>query len=93
MNRYQCCCSYSTGGMSPQALCRRRWLNQSTYSKVASSTSSRPLHGPRRRMSSVLNSPMRDSAAALRPLCQAALARARSVLTAARMMLKVSRAM
>src|SRR3712207_5329335 len=51
--------------MSPQAPCSRRWLNQSTYSRVASSTSSRPRQGPRRWISSVLNRPMWVSASAL----------------------------
>ena len=48
----------------------RRWLNQSTHSKVAYSTSSIPFQGPRRRISSVLYSPMIVSARALMPLCQ-----------------------
>jgi hypothetical protein len=47
------------------AECRRRWLNQSTHSRVATSTSSRPRQGPWRRMSSVLYRPIRLSAAAL----------------------------
>ncbi len=47
--------SYSIGGMSPQALCSRRWLNQSICFRVASSTSTPPaatsslLAGPRAR--------------------------------------------
>ena len=43
----------------------RRLLYQSTHSKVASSTASRPRQGPLRRISSVLNKPMIDSARAL----------------------------
>lgn len=31
-----------------------RWLNQSTHSKVANSTTSRVRHGPRRRITSCL---------------------------------------
>jgi hypothetical protein len=42
-----------------------RWLNQSTHSKVAYSTSSRPFQGPRRRMSSALYRPTMVSASAL----------------------------
>ena len=38
----------------------RRWLNQSTYSRVAYSTWSRLRHGPFGRMSSVLYRPMTD---------------------------------
>jgi hypothetical protein len=57
--------SYSAGGMSPQAPCSRGVLNQSTHSRVASSTWSMPRQGPRRRISSVLYSPIWDSAAAL----------------------------
>jgi transposase len=57
--------SYSAGGRLPQALWRRRWLYQSTHSKVASSRSSMLRQGPRRRTSSVLYSPMVDSARAL----------------------------
>jgi hypothetical protein len=45
-------------------------LNQSTHSKVAYSTWSMPFQGPRRRISSVLYSPMIVSARALMPLCQ-----------------------
>jgi hypothetical protein len=48
----------------------RRWLNQSTHSKVAYSTSSMPFQGPRRRTSSTLYRPMMVSASALMPLCQ-----------------------
>ena len=40
-------------------------LNQSTQAKVANSTASRLRHGPRRRMTSVLKSPITDSARAL----------------------------
>jgi hypothetical protein len=46
----------------------RRWLNQSTHSKVAYSTSSRPFQGPRRRTSSALYSSMIVSARALSKL-------------------------
>src|SRR5204863_3209424 len=44
---------------------RRRVLNQSTHSNVANSTASRCRQGPRRRMTSVLNKPMTDSASGL----------------------------
>jgi hypothetical protein len=47
------------------ALNRRRLLYQSTHSRVASSTPSGPRQGPLRRISSVLNKPMIDSARAL----------------------------
>jgi len=43
----------------------RRWLNQSTYSRVAYSTWSRLRHGPLLRISSVLYNPITDSARAL----------------------------
>ena len=43
----------------------RRWLNQSTYSRVAYSRWSRSFHGARLWMSSVLYRPMTDSARAL----------------------------
>ena len=43
----------------------RRWLNHSTHSRVANSTASRPRHGPRGRITSVLYSPMMDCARAL----------------------------
>ena len=43
----------------------RRLLNQSTHSRVANSTASRLRHGPRVRITSVLYSPMMDSARAL----------------------------
>jgi hypothetical protein len=56
--------SNSAGGRWPIGSKSRRWLNQSTHSKVAYSTWSRPLHGPRR-ISSVLYSPMIVSARAL----------------------------
>src|SRR5512132_3935470 len=46
--------------MSPMASKRRRLLYQSTHSIVASSTASRLRHGPLRRISSVLNTPMID---------------------------------
>lgn len=52
--------------MSPQTLCRRLWLDQSAFSSVVTSTSSRPFHGPRRRMSAILMEPMKDPAAACR---------------------------
>jgi hypothetical protein len=45
----------------------RRWLNQSTHSRVAYSTWSMPFQGPRRRISSVLYGPMMVSARALMP--------------------------
>jgi hypothetical protein len=51
--------------MSPQYSYRRRWLNQSTYSAVASSTVSRVRHGPRGLISSVLYSHLTVSARAL----------------------------
>src|SRR3954449_7337491 len=51
--------------MSPQASESRRWLNQSTYSRVAISTCSTVRHGPPGLMSSVLNSPITVSARAL----------------------------
>src|SRR4029453_15601974 len=57
--------SYSPGGGGSRAPCSRRWLYQSTHSKVASSRSSRPRQGPRRRISSVLYSPIVLSAKAL----------------------------
>ncbi len=46
--------SNSAGGRMPSSPCSRRWLNQSTYSRVAYSTSSRPRQGPRWRISSAL---------------------------------------
>jgi hypothetical protein len=52
-------------GMSPMASNRRRLLYQSTHSKVAGSTPSRPRQGPLRLISSVLNKPMIDSVIAL----------------------------
>jgi hypothetical protein len=45
---------------------KSRWLlYQSTHSKVAISTASSPRHGLLRRISSILNRPMIDSASAL----------------------------
>src|SRR6478609_9517396 len=49
---------------------RRRWLNQSTHSRVANSTASAWRQGPRRRITSVLNRPMTVSARALMLLCR-----------------------
>lgn len=46
----------------------RRWLNQSTHSVVANSTSSTPFHGAWGLMISVLNSPLIVSARALSQL-------------------------
>jgi len=46
--------SNSAGGMLPLGSSSRRWLNQSSHSSVAYSTSSLPFQGPRRRISSVL---------------------------------------
>ena len=43
----------------------RRWLNESTYSRVAYSTWSRSFHGARLWMISVLYKPITDSARAL----------------------------
>src|SRR5215216_5674926 len=60
--------SNSAGGTEPMGSRRRRWLNQSTPSKVAYSTWSMPFQGPRRRISSVLYSPMIVSARALSKL-------------------------
>lgn len=57
--------SNSAGGIMPNSPCRRRWLNQSTYSRVAYSTSSRPRQGPAWRISSALYRPLNDSARAL----------------------------
>ncbi len=48
----------STGGTKPIGPRRRRRLSQSTHSSVAYSTASMLRQGPRRRMTSVLNSPM-----------------------------------
>src|SRR5215213_10555868 len=44
--------------MLPIGSRRRRLLYQSTHSKVANSTASRLRHGPRRRITSVLNRPL-----------------------------------
>jgi hypothetical protein len=57
--------SNSAGGRWPIGSRSRRWLNQSTHSRVAYSTWSMPFQGPRRRISSVLYSPMMVSARAL----------------------------
>ena len=57
--------SASAGGRSPIGSRIRRLLNQSTHSRVANSTASRLRHGPRVRITSVLYSPMMDSARAL----------------------------
>ena len=54
--------------MSPQYLYRRRWLNQSTPSAVANSTSSTPFHGAQGLISSVLNNPLIVSTTALSSL-------------------------
>jgi hypothetical protein len=43
---------------------RRRWLNQSTHSRVANATASAWRQGPRRRITSVLNRLMTVSARA-----------------------------
>jgi hypothetical protein len=61
----RCMLSNSAGGTSPSGPSRRRLLNQSTHSRVANSTASMFCHGPLRRMTSVLNSPMTVSASAL----------------------------
>ena len=53
------------GGMSPQYSNSRRWLNQSTHSAVAYSTSSTVFHGLRGLISSVLYRPLIVSARAL----------------------------
>src|SRR5690349_15216825 len=49
-------CSNSAGGTYPRGSSSRLLLNQSTHSRVANSTASMFLHGPRRRMTSVLKS-------------------------------------
>lgn len=46
--------SASAGGIFPMASSRRRWLNQSTHSRVANSTASRLRQGPRLWITSVL---------------------------------------
>jgi len=51
---------------------RRRWLNQSTHSRVANSTASAWRQGPRRRITSVLNKPMTVSARAVVAVADAA---------------------
>src|SRR6185312_5309685 len=50
---------------SPLTSSNRCWLNQSTQTRVAASTCSTVRQGPRRRISSVLNRPITDSASAL----------------------------
>ena len=45
--------SYTAGGMRPSSWNRRRWLNQSTHSKVAGANPSRTRQGQRLRISSV----------------------------------------
>ena len=55
----------SAGGTCPIGPRSRRWLNQSTHSRVASSTASRLRQGPRRRITSVLKRPITVSARAL----------------------------
>jgi hypothetical protein len=57
--------SNSAGGTLPIDSSSRRWLNQSTHSRVAYSTSSSWRQGPRRWITSVLYSPMMVSASAL----------------------------
>ena len=52
-------------GILPMGSRRRRLLNQSTHSSVANSTASQVRHGPRRWITSVLNSPITVSARAL----------------------------
>ena len=59
------CASNSAGGMSPSGPNSRRVLNQSTHVKVANSTASRVRHGPFRRITSVLYTPITDSARVL----------------------------
>ena len=46
--------SASAGGMLPMGPRIRRWLNQSTHSRVAYSTASKDRHGPRRWITSAL---------------------------------------
>src|SRR5690348_2091187 len=53
------------GGRSPLTSSNRCRLNQSTQCSVVASTCSTVRQGPRRRMSSVLNRPITDSANAL----------------------------
>ena len=53
------------GGTCPIGPKSRRWLNQSTQSRVANSTASRLRQGPRLRITSVLKSPITVSARAL----------------------------
>jgi hypothetical protein len=57
--------SNSAGGRLPIDVSSRRWLNQSTRSSVAYSTSSSRRQGPRRWITSVLYNPMMVSASAL----------------------------
>jgi len=70
LNQATAACSWyfasnSAGGTSPIGPSSRRILNQSTQSSVANSTASSDRHGPRRRITSVLYSPITDSARAL----------------------------
>ena len=48
------CVSASAGGILPIGSSSRRWLNQSTHSRVANSTASNDRHGPRRWITSAL---------------------------------------
>ena len=57
--------SKTAGGRSAAPECSRRWLYQSTYSRVAISTWSQDRHRPLGLISSVLNNPIVDSARAL----------------------------
>src|SRR3954454_14602989 len=57
------CSSNSAGGRSPGAWCRRAWLNQPTYSTIASSSWDR-VRQTRSATSSVLNESTKDSARA-----------------------------
>jgi hypothetical protein len=65
--RLVCCCSYSTGGMSPRLWCSRAALYQPTYSTSASSSCARDRQ-TRSVISSVLKLSTNDSASALSPL-------------------------
>ena len=57
--------SASAGGTCPIGPRSRRWLNQCTHSRVAGSTASRLRQGPRRRITSLLKSPITVSVSAL----------------------------
>ena len=61
---YTASASASAGGRFPTVSRIRRWLNQWTHSSVVNFTGSRPRQGPRSRITSVLYSPMMDSARA-----------------------------